>query len=90
MSPRTIRLAARKGNLDTSPLANAVVLELPLDQSLRLSYRPGMGKFLGRYWGYIALALVILGWVTHAVGYVVIAILSLLTPISVLIAVQSL
>jgi hypothetical protein len=37
-----------------------------------------MGKFLGRYWGYIALALVILGWVTHAVGYVVIAILSLL------------
>ena len=31
-----------------------------------------------RYWGYLALGLVILGWVTHAVGYIVIAILSLL------------
>jgi hypothetical protein len=37
-----------------------------------------MGKFLRRYWGYIALGLVILGWVTHAVGYIVIAVLSLL------------
>jgi hypothetical protein len=37
-----------------------------------------MGKFLRRYWGYLALGLVILGWVTHAVGYIVIAILSLL------------
>ena len=36
-----------------------------------------MGRFLQRYWGYIALALVILGWVTHAVGYAVILILSL-------------
>jgi hypothetical protein len=36
-----------------------------------------MGKFLQRYWGYLALALVILGWVTHAVGYVVILIVSL-------------
>lgn len=36
-----------------------------------------MGKYLWRYWGYIALALVILGWVTHAVGYIAILIASL-------------
>jgi hypothetical protein len=42
------------------------------------SYRRGMGRFLGRYWGYIALALVILGWITHAVGYAAILIVSLL------------
>jgi len=39
-------------------------------------YRPGMGRFLQRYWGYIVLALVILGWVTHAVGYAFVLILS--------------
>jgi hypothetical protein len=37
-----------------------------------------MGRFLGRYWGYIALFLAILGWVTHAVGYAAILIVSLL------------
>jgi hypothetical protein len=37
-----------------------------------------MGRFLQRYWGYLALALVILGWVTHAVGYIVILIVSLI------------
>jgi hypothetical protein len=37
-----------------------------------------MGKLLQRYWGYIALALAIAGWVTHVVGYAVIAIVSLL------------
>jgi len=52
--------------------------ELPLDESLTPSYRPGMGKFLGRYWGYIALALAIAGWFTHTVGYVAILIVSLL------------
>lgn len=36
-----------------------------------------MGKLLQRYWGYIALALVIFGWVTHAFGYIVILIISL-------------
>jgi hypothetical protein len=36
-----------------------------------------MGRLLQRYWGYLALALAILGWVTHAVGYVVILIVSL-------------
>lgn len=36
-----------------------------------------MGKLLQRYWGYIALALVIMGWVTHAVGYTVLLIVSL-------------
>lgn len=35
-----------------------------------------MGKILRRYWGYIALALAIAGWVTHAVGYAAIAIVS--------------
>jgi hypothetical protein len=35
-----------------------------------------MGKLLLRYWGYIALALVILGWITHTVTYAVILILS--------------
>lgn len=42
------------------------------------SYCPFMGKYLKRYWGYLALVLVILGWVTHAVGYAVILIVSLL------------
>jgi hypothetical protein len=37
-----------------------------------------MGKLLQRYWGYIALALAILGWVTHAVGYAAILIVSFL------------
>lgn len=37
-----------------------------------------MGRFLQRYWGYIALALAILGWFTHAVGYAVILVVSLL------------
>jgi hypothetical protein len=37
-----------------------------------------MGRFLQRYWGYIALALVILGWVTHKVGYAAILIVSFL------------
>lgn len=37
-----------------------------------------MGRFLRRYWGYFALALAILGWVTHAVGYAAILIVSLL------------
>lgn len=41
-------------------------------------YCPGMGRFLQRYWGYLALALAIAGWVTHAVGYVAIVIVSLL------------
>jgi hypothetical protein len=36
-----------------------------------------MGKLLQRYWGYLALVLVILGWVTHTAGYAVILILSL-------------
>ena len=30
-----------------------------------------------RYWGYLALGLVILGWVTHKAGYAVILILSI-------------
>jgi hypothetical protein len=59
--------------------------ELPLDQYLTLSYLPGMGKridkFVQRYWSYIALALSIIGWVTHAVGYAGIAIASLLALI---------
>jgi hypothetical protein len=37
-----------------------------------------IGKILRRYWGYLALALAIAGWVTHFVGYAVIAIVSLL------------
>ena len=37
-----------------------------------------MGRFLGRYWGFIVLALAILGLVVHAFGYAVIAILSVL------------
>jgi len=36
-----------------------------------------MGRFLQRYWGYLALALVILGWVTHTFGYAVVLILSI-------------
>ena len=40
-----------------------------------------MGKILRSYWGYIALALAITGWVTHAVGYAVIAVVSLLALI---------
>lgn len=36
------------------------------------------GKLLRRYWGYIALGLSLIGWFTHAVGYAVIAIASLL------------
>jgi hypothetical protein len=42
-----------------------------------LGYIPIMGKFLRRYWGYLALGIVILGWVTHTFGYAVILILSL-------------
>ena len=37
-----------------------------------------IGKILGRYWGFLALALAIAGWVTHVVGYAVIAIVSLM------------
>jgi hypothetical protein len=37
-----------------------------------------MGKILRQYWGYIALALAIAGWVTHVVGYAAIAVVSLL------------
>lgn len=55
---------------------------MTLDQLPSLSYLPSMGKRIGkilrRYWGYIALALSIVGWVTHAWGYAVIAILSVL------------
>jgi hypothetical protein len=40
-----------------------------------------MGKRLAHYWGYIALALVILGWVTHVFGYVAILIVSFMTLI---------
>jgi hypothetical protein len=40
-----------------------------------------MGKRLAHYWGYIALVLVILGWVTHAFGYVVTLIVSFMTLI---------
>lgn len=35
-----------------------------------------MGRILGRYWGYIALVLVILGWVTHLLGAAILLILS--------------
>ncbi len=37
-----------------------------------------LGTILWRYWGYIALALAIIGWITHGLGYAVIAIVSLL------------
>jgi hypothetical protein len=37
-----------------------------------------MGKFLRRYWGYLALGAVILGWITHTAAYAVIIILSVL------------
>lgn len=37
-----------------------------------------MGKLLRRYWGYIALTLSLIGWITHAVGYAVIMIISLM------------
>jgi len=37
-----------------------------------------MGRFLRRYWGYIALVLAIVGWFTHTVGYIAILIVSLL------------
>jgi hypothetical protein len=40
-----------------------------------------MGKLLQRYWGYIALVLAVLGWATHAVGYAVILIVSLVSLI---------
>jgi hypothetical protein len=40
-----------------------------------------IGKTLGRYWGYVALALAITGWVTHALGYAVIAVVSLMALI---------
>jgi hypothetical protein len=40
-----------------------------------------IGKILRSYWGYMALALAITGWVTHAIGYAVIAIVSLLALI---------
>lgn len=40
-----------------------------------------MGKRLQRYWGYIALTLLVVGWITHAVGYVVIMIISLMALI---------
>jgi hypothetical protein len=47
-----------------------------------MSYRRGMGKKIGkilrRYWGYIALALAIIGWATHSIGYAVIAVISLM------------
>lgn len=36
------------------------------------------GRLLRRYWGYLAVALAIFGWVTHTVGYAVILIASLL------------
>jgi len=49
----------------------------PLDEPLTLSYCPIMRKLLPRYWGYLALGLVILGWVTHTAGYAVILILSI-------------
>jgi hypothetical protein len=52
--------------------------DLGLDHWLKPGYRPCMGKLLQRYWGYIALTLAIAGWVTHAVGYAVIAVVSLL------------
>lgn len=45
-----------------------------------------MGNLLLRYWGYIALGLVILGWITHTVGYVVILILSLVALVYFLVA----
>jgi hypothetical protein len=61
-----------------APNRNYSSLNFALDHSLELSYRPCMRKFLQRYWGYIALALVIMGWATHAIGYMVIAIISLL------------
>jgi hypothetical protein len=37
-----------------------------------------MVKLLQRYWGYVALTLAILGWVTHTVAYAAIVIVSLL------------
>lgn len=40
-----------------------------------------MGKLLQRYWGYVALALVIMGWVTHVFAYAVILIISLIALI---------
>ena len=42
------------------------------------SYSPLMGRFLRRYWGYLALALAILGWFIHALGWAILLILSLL------------
>lgn len=36
---------------------------------------------MARYWGYIALVLAIAGWVTHALGYAVILIVSVLALI---------
>lgn len=39
------------------------------------------GKFLRRYWGYVALAVVITGWATDAIGYAVIAIISFMALI---------
>jgi hypothetical protein len=40
-----------------------------------------MGELLQRYWGYIAPVLAVLGWATHAVGYAVILIVSLVSLI---------
>lgn len=51
--------------------------EFYLDESPTASYCPIMGRLLQRYWGYLALGLVILGWVTHTAGYAVILIMSL-------------
>jgi hypothetical protein len=36
-----------------------------------------MGRLLQRYWGYIALAFAILGWIMHTLGYTLILVLSL-------------
>lgn len=37
-----------------------------------------MARLLRRYWGYLALALAILGWVMHSFGWAVVLILSVL------------
>jgi hypothetical protein len=47
----------------------------------RLCMGKTTGKFLRRYWGYVALAVVITGWATDAIGYAVIAIISFMALI---------
>src|SRR5215472_7478824 len=56
---------------------------LGLDSLGKRSYLPGMSRLLSRYWGFLALAVAIAGWVGLALGHIATSFVALILILSV-------